>query len=116
MKIPINLKRFNRLVDRSVNIIVNSNLEMSSNQIAELDEHLTTEGWLLLEEEPQELSKPEPKSTGLTKSRELRREIEMNWELDTYDGSTEQTKEEYYKSEMDKYIQHARSQRLTKNQ
>lgn len=111
MKIPISLKRYSRLVDRSVNITVNSNLEVSSDQVAELDAHLESQGWLVLDEATLELGPVEPKSAGLTKSQQLRREIEQTWEYLDSTGRGNLDRESYYEMVMDRYIEHARSRR-----
>lgn len=106
--VPVTTHAANRRADKSVGFRSTSNLEISSDELAEIDRHLGESGWLIFGD-LQDQGEPPPKSTGLSCSKRLRREIELNYELGV--GYSPLTKEEYYNETMQKYIEHARSKR-----
>lgn len=93
MKLPVTIKRFNRLVDRSVNIIINTNLELTSEQVGELDAKLNETGWLIIDDD-QPVKMPEPKAG--SKSQQLRLAIEHHRQK----HAPNKNEEEYYQDTM----------------
>ena len=109
----VTLTRANRKADKSVSMTFVTELEQSSSEFMEIDEVLNNNGILyfksfgqLTTQEVEELDNLDIEVNGKTKSQRLRNALFVLWKK----TESLQTKEEFYSTYMEKFINHITGQ------
>lgn len=110
---PVQFVKANRKKDRSVSLQFITSFEVTTEDFAEYDRKLNSEGWLLFKQNKEfdysELPKENTETDTKKPSIRLRDVLFVFWKQQTEKGNTQTDFETFYKTNMEKFIELVKS-------